>query len=365
VGFAPTPQDQEFSMTSARLLRRFLVRFPWLFRALNAWLPAPVLQVLRGLAEKLKYRDVDTVHDLPSIFHYWSQRYLLPMMQEMGYESLDELFLQHIARFRDRERINVVSIGCGNCEPDIRLVRMLLDRGIDNLRYECIEFNGDMLERAREEARKQSVDHVMLFTQADIARWNPQTKYEVVLASQFLHHVPALEKLFDTIHFTLSEDGVFLVSDIIGRNGHMRWPEALELLNTLWSQLDDAHKFHHLHGQVNREFVNWDCSLTGFEGIRAQDILPLLLERFFFESFLAFGNLIDVFVDRPYGPNFDVNNPADLLFIDRVHESDQVNLASGRISPTHMLAVLRKSRPERTQVFRNMTPEFCVRRVDA
>ena len=352
-------------MTSTQLLRRFLVRFPGLFRALNAWLPAPVLQVLRGLAEKLKYRDVDTVHDLPSIYHYWSQRYLLPMMQEMGYESFDDLFLQHTARFRDRDRISVVSIGCGNCEPDNRLVRMLLDRGIDNLRYECIEFNGAMLERGKEEARRQSVDHLMLFTQADIARWSPQTKYEVVLASQFLHHVPALENLLDTIQSTLSDDGLFLVNDMIGRNGHMRWPEALELVNTFWARLDDAHKFHHLHGQINREFVNWDCSLTGFEGIRAQDILPLLMERFFFESFLAFGNLIDVFVDRPYGPNFDVNNPADLAFIDRVQALDQVSLASGRIKPTHMLAVLRKTRPERGQVFRNMTPEFCVRRVDA
>jgi SAM-dependent methyltransferase len=352
-------------MISTRSLRRFLVRFPWLFRVLNAWLPAPVLRALRGLAEKLKYRDDAAVHDLPPVYLYWSQRHLLPMMQEMGYESFDDSFLQHTARFRDRERINVVSIGCGNCELEIRLARALLDKGFDNLCFECVEFNGAMLERGKEEARKQSVDHVMLFTQADIARWNPQTKYEVVLASQFLHHVPALESLFDTIHSTLSDDGLFIINDIIGRNGHMRWPEALELVNTLWAQLDDTHKFHHLHGQINREFVNWDCSLTGFEGIRAQDILPLLLERFFFESFFAFGNLIDVFTDRPYGPNFDVNNPADLAFIDRVQELDQVSLASGRIKPTHVLAALRKSPPERTQVFRNLTPEFCVRRVDA
>ena len=352
-------------MISTRMLRRLLVRFPWLFRAINRWLPAPILKVIRGLAEKLKYQDVGTVHDLPPIYHYWSQRYVLPMMQDMGYESEDDFFVQHIARFRDRERIRVVSIGCGNCEPDIRLVRILLEKGIDNLHYECIEFNGHMLERARDEARKQSVAHVMVFTQGDVARWTPPNQYDVVVASQFLHHVPALENLFDTIHSTLSDDGLFLVNDMIGRNGHMRWPEALVQVNSLWAQLDDAHKFHHLHGQTNREFVNWDCSLTGFEGIRAQDILPLLLERFFFETFLAFANLVDVFVDRPYGPNFDVNDPADLAFIDRVQALDQAGLSSGRVKPTHMLAALRKSQPERTKVFRNMTPEFCVRRPDA
>src|SRR5690606_19005291 len=125
------------------------------------------------------------------------------------------------------------------------------------------------------------------------------------------------------------------------------------------------HKYHHLHGQTNHRFVNWDCSLTGYEGIRAQDILPLLLERFHFASFLAFGNLIDVFIERPYGPNFDVDVPGDLAFIDRVQALDQASIESGRIKPTHMLAALCKARPEHTRVLRHLTPEFCVRRVAA
>jgi len=347
-----------------QLLRKFLVRCPWLFRALNAWLPAPLLRVLRRLAEKLKYHDVSAVHDLPDICHYWSQRHLLPLLREAGCEGQEDFFLQHIVRFRDHGQIRIVSLGSGNCEPDIRLVRSLLELGIEQLRYECIEFNGAMLERGREAASRQSVAHLMQFTQADIACWQPQGSHEVVLVCQFLHHVPGLEALFDKISSTLTDDGLLLVDDIIGRNGHMRWPEALVLVNQLWAELDAAHKFHHLHGQTNREFLNWDCSLTGFEGIRAQDILPLLLERFHFASFLAFGNVIDVFIERTYGPNFDINKPADLAFIDRVHALDQASIESGRIKPTHMLAALCKSSPGHTRVIRHLTPEFCVRKLD-
>lgn len=349
-------------MTINRLLRKFLVRFPWLFRALNRLLPAPLLRVMRALAEKLKYRDVSEVHDLPAVCHYWSHRHLLPLLQEAGCNGHDYFMLDRIARFRDHPLIRIVSIGSGNCEPDIRLVRALQQRGITNLRYECIEFNAAMLERAREEAQRQSVAHLMEFTQADIAQWQPQGQYEVVYACQFLHHVTGLEKLFDTIKAALTADGLFLIDDIIGRNGHMRWPEALVLINELWAELDEAHKYHHLHGQTNHQFVNWDCSITGFEGIRAQDILPLLMERFHFESFLGFGNLIDVFIERAYGPNFDVNAPADLAFIDRVHELDQHSLETGRLTPTHMLAALCKTRPGHTSVIRNLTPEFCLRK---
>ncbi len=205
----------------------------------------------------------------------------------------------------------------------------------------------------------------MHFSETDIAHWQPQTQYQVVIASQFLHHVPGLETLFDTIKSALTDDGLFLVDDTIGRNGHKRWPEALALVDALWSELDERHKFHHLHGVTNHRFINWDCSLTGFEGIRAQDILPLLLKNFGFETFIAFGNLIDVFVERPYGPNFDIHHPEDLAFIDWVQALDQANMATGRIKPTHMIAALGKSQLKQTAVIRHLTPEFCVRRPDS
>lgn len=349
-------------MNSIRLLRKFLVRFPWLFRALNRWLPDPVLRGLRRLAEKLKYNQVSAVHAMPPICHYWGEQHLVPLLREAGFDGHHDFLLKHLERFRAHAPLRIVSIGCGNCEPDILLLCTLRDRGFGALRYECIEFNAAMLERGKAEAERQGVAQYMVFTHKDIGHWRPQTPYEVVFASQFLHHVQDLERLFDTVRAALTDDGLFLVDDIIGRNGHMRWPEALDIVNALWAELDVKYKYHHLHGQTNLQFVNWDCSLTGFEGIRAQDILPLLREYFFFESFLAYGNLIDVFIERHYGPNFDVDSPQDRAFIDRVHALDQASLEAGHITPTHLLAALRKSPPPQQTVLRNLRPEFCVRR---
>ena len=57
---------------------------------------------------------------------------------------------------------------------------------------------------------------------------SPQGQYQIVMANQALHHFVELEMLFDKVFQVLAVDGFFLTDDMIGRNGHMRWPEALE-----------------------------------------------------------------------------------------------------------------------------------------
>ena len=102
-------------------------------------------------------------------------------------------------------------------------------------------------------------------------------------------------------------------------------------------------------------FEDADCSTESFEGIRAQDIVPLLAHSFRFRFFLGFGNLIDPFVDRSFGPNFDPAAAWDREFIDRVHRRDEEEIAAGRLHPTHMLAVL-GTRDVDTPVFGAQTP---------
>ena len=66
----------------------------------------------------------------------------------------------------------------------------------------------------------------------------------------------------------------------------MRWPEALELIQGIWKFIPDHYKTNHQLKRVEQQYQNWDCSKKGFEGIRAQDILPLLVKKFSFRSFL-------------------------------------------------------------------------------
>src|SRR5438046_10396474 len=102
---------------------------------------------------------------------------------------------------------------------------------------------------------------------------------------------------------------------MIGRNGHMRWPEALWIVREIWDRLPRKYKYSHQMRRYDDYFENWDCSTEGFEGIRSQDILPLLIELFSFEVFYCFGNLIDVFVDRSFGSKYDLHNLEVVKFI--------------------------------------------------
>lgn len=293
--------------------------------------------------EQRIYANCHDVHNLPAAFHYWSNRHLRPKLMAHGFDSPDGLFLKALDRqCAEHQAARFISIGAGNGDLEIKLAKQLCERGYDNFVIECLDINQDMLERGREAAQKFGVENQLGFVRADFNDWTPVAAYDAVLANQSLHHVVKLEGLFGEIKRALKPTGVFVISDMVGRNGHQRWPEALQIVREFWKTLPPSYRQNELLGTYEEEFADWDCSKEGFEGVRAQDILGLLLERFHFQLFIPFGNVIDPFVDRAFGGHFDVEAEWDRAFLDRVHERDELEIAAGRITPTHLLAVLIK-----------------------
>ena len=90
--------------------------------------------------------------------------------------------------------------------------------------------------------------------------------------------------------------------------------------------------------------------------------MQLLLSHFHFELFVAYGNVIDPFVDRAFGHNYDVESQRDRDFIDRVHARDEAAMLAGLIKPVHMEAVLGKEPAGKLLYRPPFTPQFCVRR---
>jgi SAM-dependent methyltransferase len=310
------------------------------------------------------FESYENVHDLPAIFHYWSNKYLVPKYRQFGFGNPKEFFssyMQRACKDFHNETCRFVSVGSGNCDVEVELVAALLQSGVNNFVLECLDVNQPMLNRGRVLARTKRVDLNMLFSNSDINSWNPKEKYHIVMANQSLHHFVELEVLFDKIHRALLTQGYFLTDDMIGRNGHMRWPEALLIFNGLWKELPNKYKYNHQLKRLEIEFDNWDCSKEAFEGIRSQDILPLLIQKFQFDLFLGFANIVDVFVDRSFGHNFDAKKEWDLQFIDKVHEIDESNIESGNLKPTHMTAAMTKHPCDRMKTYKHLTPKFCVR----
>jgi SAM-dependent methyltransferase len=278
--------------------------------------------------------------------------------------SVEPFYVKYILRYaaeHPSEETRIASLGAGNGDLEVRIARQLKESGLDRFRFQCLDINPAMLSRGREAAQKEQIAEYFEFLETDLAEWRAAEPIGVAMAHHSLHHIEALEKVFAAVKSSLSEDGYFLTWDMIGRNGHMRWPEALEVVREIWRSMPDRYKYNHQTRRFEKRYQNWDCSVEGFEGIRAQDILPLLTRLFHFEGFAGFGNIPDVFIDRGFGHNLSPSNVEDVAFVRRLGHLNDKLIDEGSIKPTQMVAVMRARPTEACAHYRHWTPEYCVR----
>jgi SAM-dependent methyltransferase len=332
--------------------------------------PAPSPPATDPYAERLRreqeiFADQIDVNALPRIFHYWSHTYLRPKLQHFGCSNPDEFFanaLEKAMAATTARPARFVSLGAGNCDTEVRVAQILVGRGLRDFVIECLDINAAMLQRGAALAREAGVATQVVPLPGDFNDWRPAQHYDAAMANQSLHHVLQLESLFDAVLEALTPQGVFVVSDMVGRNGHQRWPEALAIVREFWKELPERYRYHVQLREQWQDYVDFDCSGEGFEGIRAQDILPLLMQRFRFERFCAFGNVIDPFIDRGFGPHFDADSARDLALIDRIHARDEQEIEAGSIKPTHLMAVMRKPPYDQPPlIWKHLSPEHCAR----
>jgi hypothetical protein len=161
---------------------------------------------------------------------------------------------------------------------------------------------------------------------------------------------------------SLAPGARFIVSAYIGRNGHRRWPEALEIVHRFWKELPAGYRYNIHLDRVEAIFADWDYAKGSTDGLRSEEILPNLVNCFGFDLFVAYANVIEPFVGRAFGHNFNAEAAWDRAFIDRVHACDEGEISAGRIKPTHMLAVLSAERPGRLASAGVLTPESALRK---
>lgn len=313
------------------------------------------------------FQSVENIHDLPKIFHFWSLKYVRPKLEAVfGVSTIDDFYLKHMVQYRTdhpEETVRIASYGAGNSDMEVQLAKRLCEGGLSDFRFSCLDINPSMLQRGRELAAEKNLAAHFEFIETDVAEWQPSHPLSVVMAHHSLHHIVNLEEVFATIRQAIGNEGYLVTCDMIGRNGHMRWPEALDIVHDIWQTMPDRYKYNHQLKRFEEMYENWDCSKEGFEGIRSQDILPLLVREFHFEAFIAYGNLPDIFIDRNFGHNFDVRNTEDTEFIDRIGALNDRLIREGAIKPTQMMAALRGHPTGQVRCYEHWTPQFCMRRV--
>ncbi len=304
-------------------------------------------------------------HDEPRIFRHWQRTHVEPLLHELGVADVATLFghfLRDSASRTGNPAPRFLSLGAGDCRLELRLAKAFVGAGLEEFTFDCVEPDPLLRSRGRAAALAQGLDRHVVGVDADPNTLRIRRRYDGVMADGSLDRVVRLERLLDEVQRALADDAWFVVSARIGRNGHLRWPEALAEVQRVWSQLPPSHRWNHHLRRSQPEFVDWDSSRVGDDGVRAQHVLPELLKRFSAPWFAGFANVVDVFVGTALGPNFSPDAAWDREFIAAVHARDEQLLTSGALTPTRMVTVMAAgAEPVRVHA-RGLAPEQCVRR---
>lgn len=327
--------------------------------SLTRVLPPSWGRTLRTMAEKAAFRLTPEYQGdtLPPIFHYWSERYVQPLLTRYGFTSPEDFYLRRIEAERERKGrdLTILSIGSGACHLEIGLTKKLRERG-HNPRVECLDLNDALMRSAAQAAEAAGVADGMSFTAADANNLTLSRTADVVIANQFLHHVENLEGLAAWVAQTLAPDGVLLTSDVIGRNGHLLWPSVEAIVQTHWAQLPPEKRLDRFTNKITERYHAENHAAYSNEGIRAQDITRTLLETLDFEIFLTYSGAAIPFVERRIGFNFDPASVTDCGFIDRIAQEDEAHIRTGHYPAANMLAALRPRGAVRSETFEPVSP---------
>lgn len=310
-------------------------------------------------------KEGGVVSSIPSIQTYKSTKFIGPRLQNVfGERDIATLFAKEmrdnwLRQIKPDQKLNIISLGSGDCLTEFKVVEYLIKNNV-YFNFVCTDLTPAVSEYAQTQARIKGFDSLMRFETINLNNSYPSGLFDIVLANHSLHHFVELEFIFDNAKKSMTDDGCFIVNDMIGRNGHARWPEALQFVDHFWNYLPLEKRVHTRSGVLHEKYINYDCTVSDpYEGIRAQDILKLLLERFKFRKFVAFGNIIDPFVDRIYGHNFSADSDDDRRFIDLVENINNTLIDCGVVKPTAMFAVLDKFSTD--CLYDRWSPEFCLR----
>jgi hypothetical protein len=100
--------------------------------------------------EQTIFDQQEIVHDLHEIYHYWSNKYVRPIVEEFGFSNPDQFFVLFLSRCLDEQpgrKLRFASLGCGNCDTEVRVARALVDGGYSQFTIECVDINKTMLDR--------------------------------------------------------------------------------------------------------------------------------------------------------------------------------------------------------------------------
>ncbi|RYG96084.1 MAG: class I SAM-dependent methyltransferase, partial [Alphaproteobacteria bacterium] len=126
------------------------------------------------------------IHDLPDIFHYWSNKFLGPYLAEtFGTPNHYQIFAAElIASLKATVSPKIVSVGAGDGSVEIEVAKIMRAEGAEDFRFECLELSPHLIQRGLQAAHEAGVSKHVTFEQIDLNTWKPTRQF----GAAFAHH---------------------------------------------------------------------------------------------------------------------------------------------------------------------------------
>jgi len=114
--------------------------------------------------------------------------------------------------FSSRKRPSILDLGCGTGTVSAQILERFPDAHVT-----CLDMASNMLAMAKEKLALYAMDDSQ-FVCADFSKWNSALKYDAIVSSLALHHLPdddAKKTFFTKVFESLASGGVFVNADVV------------------------------------------------------------------------------------------------------------------------------------------------------
>lgn len=171
-----------------------------------------------------------------------------------------------------------------------------------------------------------------------------ENSYDVVFASQSLHHIESLEHYLEQVRRTLKPNGLFIVNEFVGPN-QFQWTEtqmhyAQILLETIPEYYRQIIQGHGLKSQITRPTIEFMNEIDPTEAIRSAEIIPEISKRFEVVEKTDFGGTLLQLVLGDIVGNFS-DTPENRKILQAIFDEETRLLKSGELESDFTLMVMR------------------------
>ncbi|MBF0099628.1 MAG: glycosyltransferase [Desulfobacterales bacterium] len=282
---------------------------------------------------------LSVLKDHPAILEFWQQKCLALKFQSFGFTDIASFYCNYIDKMSEIQggdtcRIMYLYGDTDHISFSLSLIERMVRSGRHNIIMDWYSEDPECIDNAIAQSQQRGIGGHIRFICIQGASWDITYPYHIVIAHDVFKDLENIGSVLEVVRKHLDTKGYFLCYHRMDQE--IFQPEAEHRLKELWDTVPDRYKYNHLTHQTDMEYPMLKKNEQSIS-------IAMYLENYFHVDLLIFwGNLIETFIGNSYGFNFNVTDPLDRAFIERVHQIDESAIRDRIIKPVHQLAVLKK-----------------------